>query len=353
MAVDLSDPVDWDGVFAAIDDNGHDARLRLSASLPSHDCLPARTSATGHATRKSFSFPQVAGPFDPGTMRTAAQADAARANGNRGSGPRTNEGKDRVSANRAEHGLTGFALVLPGETVEGYRGNQDRWAGALRPTTGPEVQLVAQLADLAWRLDRCARLEHRKHLAAVEDALAKKAEFVNFSLVQRALQPINLLVEYGEGAVASASFTGTAEDLGHLAAAARGTVNVVRDVEVLPEKWVGDLDDAVEDFAVAVHKNRATADQLRRAIQGAKRIQSVLVQKATAAEEQLGNLRAELAKTTIPTDADSKKLARYRGELERSQARLLGVLQQVREQIKLAQTSGAKTMPPLRLRVVK
>lgn len=283
------------------------------------------------------------------SLRTDSQKEASRANGARSAGPVSTEGKERASLNRAAHGLTGFALVLPGETVARYRHNQERWAEAMGPATGPEAQLVAQLADLAWRLDRCARLEHQRHLAAVEEALAKKTEFVEFSLVKRALLPINLLVSYGESTLARTNLGA----LGHLAAAARSTVSIVRDVESLPEAWVTELDEAVEDFVVAAHRDRAKREHLLAVVGKARRIQGALVEKAMAAERQLENLRADLAKTTIPTDGDSKKLSRYRADLERSQARLLGVLQQVREQIDVAQNRGPTTLPPLRLRVVK
>jgi len=126
-------------------------------------------------------------------QKTSAAATAPHA-----TGPRTDQGKARASTNAVRHGLGGFALVLKGESVAEYRANQTAWFTALAPTTKIEGQLVAQLADIAWRLDRCAKLEHRRHLALVEEKMQETTEWKTCSTVWHATWLTNVIVDSTE-----------------------------------------------------------------------------------------------------------------------------------------------------------
>ena len=132
------------------------------------------------------------------TERTEAQVRAARANGVLSKGPISDSGKSKSSTNRASHGLTGSALILPGESVGAYRQHQASWFGELAPMSTPEAQIVQQLGDAAWRLARCSRLEHQQQLATVETEMQKTEQWQSFSLVHRALTVMNVLVQHFE-----------------------------------------------------------------------------------------------------------------------------------------------------------
>jgi hypothetical protein len=49
---------------------------------------------------------------------------------------------------------------MPGEDAEAYRVHCERFEEQFQPGTAEEQELVQSLADLRWRLLRCAQLEH-------------------------------------------------------------------------------------------------------------------------------------------------------------------------------------------------
>jgi hypothetical protein len=274
-------------------------------------------------------------------------------------GPRTERGKARSSANRAarSHGLTGFALVLPGESVAEYRRNQETWFSTLIPASGAEAQLVNQVADLAWRLDRCARLEHHRHLALLEEEMQRTKQYKSYSLEVRALEVTNALVEHATGASRLNPFPSVYGALEPFLAAAQGTVAIVRDVEALPLDVVDTLDRAVGSLYAMAHQGLATPDDMASVEASARAVQQALSALLADAEASLAELREKIAgQVAIPDDASAKRLSRYRAEMEKSQARILGILDQVRTQRQRAMTAAedpdAKPVK-LTLRVVK
>lgn len=291
------------------------------------------------------------------TLRTSAQREASRRNGVRSRGPASARGKERSSSNRAGHGLTGQGLVLPGESINAYRRNQVNWFDALAPGTGAEAQIVGQLADLAWRLDRCARLEHKHHVAAVEEEMKKEMIWQNFSLAHRAVQPINILVRYLDVVAQSNPFTGTWKELESLIGAASSTVGIARDVAEIPPVWIDELATAINEMKEAAKSGNATPLHAASVREKAQRVQSGLVDLLQRGDEALTKLRETIAaNVAVPPDADLRKVFRYRTEIEKSQARLLGILQQLREQVKIASAArdDQNALPVrFRLRVVR
>jgi hypothetical protein len=101
-------------------------------------------------------------------MATAAQAPATpeecraatnRANSAHSTGPRTESGKQRSSQNALSHGLTARTAVLPTEDPEAYQRHIQQFLADCKPATAPETQLVHEMADTAWRLNRIPFLE--------------------------------------------------------------------------------------------------------------------------------------------------------------------------------------------------
>jgi hypothetical protein len=92
-------------------------------------------------------------------MTSAAQLTANAANAQHSTGPVSDAGKAISSQNSLKHGLTAQTVLLPGEDEAAYRqlfaGMSDYW----RPACEPELQLVQNLCDTQWRLNRCPRLE--------------------------------------------------------------------------------------------------------------------------------------------------------------------------------------------------
>jgi hypothetical protein len=110
-------------------------------------------------------------------MATAAQAQATpttadpvqrwlqrrpavnRANSAHSTGPRTELGKQRSSLNALRHGLTARTAVLPTEDPETYQRHIQQFLDEYAPATVTETQLVHEIANAAWRLNRIPFLE--------------------------------------------------------------------------------------------------------------------------------------------------------------------------------------------------
>lgn len=82
-----------------------------------------------------------------------------RANSQRSCGPRTVEGKHRSSLNALRHGLTAASPVLPSEDAAAYEANRRQFFDEYQPATPTETQLVLELVDTSWRLNRIPLLE--------------------------------------------------------------------------------------------------------------------------------------------------------------------------------------------------
>jgi hypothetical protein len=84
---------------------------------------------------------------------------ANRRNAQRSTGPRTAAGKQRSSLNALRHGLTAASAVLPAEDQAAYDAHRRGFFDEYQPATPTEAQLVQELADTAWRLNRVPLLE--------------------------------------------------------------------------------------------------------------------------------------------------------------------------------------------------
>jgi hypothetical protein len=91
----------------------------------------------------------------PITSRTAIN----RANSRHSTGPRTDSGKQRSSLNALRHGLTAASAVLSSEDPAAYDAHRRGFFDEYQPATPTETQLVMEVADTAWRLNRIPSLE--------------------------------------------------------------------------------------------------------------------------------------------------------------------------------------------------
>ncbi len=90
---------------------------------------------------------------------TAPRAVINRANSLHSTGPRTESGKQRSSLNALRHGLTAQTAVLPTEDPEAYQRHIQQFIDEYAPATPTETQLVHEIANTAWRLNRIPFLE--------------------------------------------------------------------------------------------------------------------------------------------------------------------------------------------------
>jgi hypothetical protein len=82
-----------------------------------------------------------------------------RANSQHSTGPRSEAGKQRSARNALTHGLTARTAVLPSEDPAAFQQHRRQFLEEYRPATPTESQLVHELADTSWRLNRIPFLE--------------------------------------------------------------------------------------------------------------------------------------------------------------------------------------------------
>ena len=106
-----------------------------------------------------------------------AKLAANRANAQKSSGPKSEEGKARSSRNAFKHGLYSKQLVLPGEDPAALDQLKADLRAEHQPINETEEILVNEMAEQYWRLRRARRLEAEllsaeqvvlTHLAAIQ-----------------------------------------------------------------------------------------------------------------------------------------------------------------------------------------
>jgi len=87
------------------------------------------------------------------------RAEINRSNARNSTGPRSDAGKQRSSQNALSHGLTARTAVLPSEDPAAYELHCRQFHNEYQPASPTETQLVQELADTSWRLNRIPILE--------------------------------------------------------------------------------------------------------------------------------------------------------------------------------------------------
>ncbi len=159
---------------------------------------PAAPTATDPVQRwlaRRSSCPQPAAQKigTPAPSAQPAQRTAInRANSAHSTGPRTESGKQRSSLNAISHGLTARTAVLPTEDPDAYQRHVQQFLDEYAPATPTETQLVHEIANTAWRLNRIPFLEAELLSRATNPPTAQAA--IDFDIVDahRALATLGL-----------------------------------------------------------------------------------------------------------------------------------------------------------------
>jgi len=96
---------------------------------------------------------------DPEKTGEARRAATNRANSAHSTGPRTESGKQRSSQNALRHGLTARTALLPTEDPEAFQRHLQQFLTDCKPANSIETQLIHEMADTAWRINRIPFLE--------------------------------------------------------------------------------------------------------------------------------------------------------------------------------------------------
>ena len=92
-------------------------------------------------------------------MPTQKQIDANRANAQKSTGPRTEEGKAKSCLNRLSHGLASSATIVPGEDPEEFKALLTDLMTEYEPATPTEQILVEKMTINQWLSLRAFRLQ--------------------------------------------------------------------------------------------------------------------------------------------------------------------------------------------------
>jgi len=92
-------------------------------------------------------------------MSTPHQIAANKANARKSTGPQTDEGKAKSSANRLSHGFTSSATLIPGEDPEEFKALLYSTIAEHQPATGTEQILVEMMVVNRWLSFRAFRLQ--------------------------------------------------------------------------------------------------------------------------------------------------------------------------------------------------
>ena len=110
-------------------------------------------------------------------MRTEAQVKASRENAKKSTGPRTPKGKANSSKNALKHGLMAQDAVIPGEDPAEFDRHLTKLEDTYLPRNYVEKELVRQIADAMWRMQRLSRIETTMISASIERTRVYQHDF--------------------------------------------------------------------------------------------------------------------------------------------------------------------------------
>jgi hypothetical protein len=105
-------------------------------------------------------------------MVSDKQLEANRANAQKSTGPRTEEGKRRSSLNATRHGLTGQVIVVPEENLAAFNQFTAAQVANLDPGDDNERQLAQSWAVIQHRINHAQAIEYNLYTKGVMDDLA-------------------------------------------------------------------------------------------------------------------------------------------------------------------------------------
>jgi hypothetical protein len=276
--------------------------------------------------------------------RSLAQADAARRNGRLGRGPVTPEGRAIAASNAIEHGLASRAALLPSERAEQYEMALHGWFNTLRPRSQGEGQIVAQVADLAFRKQRLAKLEERIVNTALERKLEQSEPARALSAARAGIQGIQGLASLAEHVTDSTD----ANQVAKLLPGMRSISELVSQVD-LAAPVLAHLDSAIDALVLdAILEIGVEAFQgLAKAARG---VEAALVAKIPDLEAAVEADRERLADDVLLGEGpEMVLLERHRSRLARAFEAELRALKAVRELVAPDGDEAGSLVPPIRV----
>jgi hypothetical protein len=117
--------------------------------------IPLPSRQTGRGRKRKVKYCSARRTKLASERRVAANRENAR----RSTGPKTPQGKRAVRFNGLQHGLLSREAVLPGENEDEFEKFRNSMHVAFAPFGPIETLLADRVVNVAWRLQRLARLE--------------------------------------------------------------------------------------------------------------------------------------------------------------------------------------------------
>ena len=118
------------------------------------DCVTCNTDCD----EEDDTPPAAAAAPKPDLSEARLKANAA--NAQHSAGPKSTEGKAKVSTNAVKTALTGRTVLLPFDDTDAYQSLLNDYVKTFQPFGPIETGLVQSLVDTAWRLERIPGLEY-------------------------------------------------------------------------------------------------------------------------------------------------------------------------------------------------
>jgi len=128
-------------------------------------------------------------------MTTDRQIAANRLNAKNSTGPRTDAGKRRSRRNAIRHGLTAETTIGVLEDPAAYKVLQRAIYSDYRPRTNFELELVARLVSLLWRLRRAVAIESALLNIHAQTIGKRKEAATGLDVFYRLIRPLTPAVQ--------------------------------------------------------------------------------------------------------------------------------------------------------------
>ena len=109
-------------------------------------------------------------------LEAERRAEINRANAQKSTGPKTEEGKQRSKYNARRHNLTGQTIISHETDLEAYFASSARLVADLRPEGEYENRVAQSLADAQWQLDRARAIETNLFFELASKRMPEAAE---------------------------------------------------------------------------------------------------------------------------------------------------------------------------------
>jgi hypothetical protein len=276
------------------------------------------------------------------TTSSPERMAANRANAQKSTGPRTNEGKAASKFNAVKHGILSREVLVAGENTEELTALHEWFQDDLKPVGPMEVMLVNQIVTNHWRLRRVLAAESGEIALSMDEGVQKRtrraelekqcvqwalqgnplplmeASAVGCSLLQSWLRDVVSAVDR-EGVLSEAAVLQFSRHFGHNA---NGLVDALWEIHRKLREKPGNL-----ELAAWKAQNKPAALEYLK-----ENIELLAMQEAQCQEQESPEETARQAAAVLPSAEVLQKIIRYESMLNRQLHRAMKELRTLQKE---------------------